>query len=149
MIGTEGGPKDANCIFCKIVAGEIPCFKIYEDDLIVSFLDIGPVVKGHTLVIPKGHYAHVMEVPPEVLARVSSRLPMLVRSVLSVVGASACHVLLNNGREAMQSVPHLHYHIIPRVAGDGFHVPWPAKGLDKSDAQRLVEAIKEAIGRSG
>src|SRR3954469_8223252 len=113
-------PTDPNCIFCKIVAGQIPSHKVYEDDIVLAFLDIGPVVKGHTLVIPKAHHATVMEIPPEVLGAVCQRIPKIARAVLAVTGAKACHVLANNGEEAMQSVAHLHYHIMPRASGDGF-----------------------------
>src|SRR3954451_24697781 len=105
---------DPNCIFCKIIAGQIPCYKVYEDDAVLAFLDIGPLVRGHTLVIPKEHHATIMSAPPEVMAAISGRLPKIARAVLSATGTRACHLLVNNGADAMQSVDHLHYHIIPR-----------------------------------
>src|SRR5271154_548624 len=105
---------DPNCIFCKIAAGQIPCFKVYEDDTVLAFLDVGPLVKGHTLVIPKAHHANVMETPPELLAAINERIPKIARAVLAATGVKACHLLVNNGSEAMQSVNHLHYHILPR-----------------------------------
>src|SRR4051812_34599432 len=120
------GSPDAGCLFCKIAAGQIPCFKVYEDEVVLAFLDIGPIVKGHTLVIPKAHHATVMEIPPAVLGAVNERIPKIAKAVLAEVGASACHVLVNNGTQAMQSVHHLHYHILPRSAGDGFTIPWNA-----------------------
>lgn len=139
---------EEGCIFCKIAAGTIPCFKIYEDDLVISFLDIGPVVLGHTLVIPKKHYRNVLDVPAEVISSISSRLPMLARAVISVVQAPACHVLLNSGVEAMQSVHHLHYHIIPRKHGDGFGVPWPAGRLDAGIGRQMASKIAATIHQS-
>src|SRR5690348_10582126 len=108
---------DPNCIFCKIVAGQIPCFKVYEDELLLGFLDIGPLVTGHTLIIPKAHHVTIMETPPEVLEAIGRLLPKLSKAVLEAVGANACHILVNNGSEAMQSVHHLHYHILPRKGG--------------------------------
>ena len=137
---------DPNCIFCKIAAGQIPCFKIYEDDAVLAFLDVGPLVKGHTLVIPKAHHANVMETPPDVLAAINERIPKIARAVLAATGAKACHILVNNGSEAMQSVHHLHYHILPRAAGDGFHIPWNATPLDKAAAPALATAIQSHIG---
>jgi len=137
---------DPNCIFCKIAAGQIPCFKIYEDNTVLAFLDVGPLVKGHTLVIPKAHHANVMETPPEVLAAINERIPKITRAVLGATGAKACHILVNNGSEAMQSVHHLHYHILPRAAGDGFHIPWNATPLDKAAAPALAAVIQSRIG---
>jgi histidine triad (HIT) family protein len=136
---------DPNCIFCKIVAGEIPCFKVFEDDVVLAFLDVGPLVTGHTLVIPKAHHATVMAIPPEVLASVNARLPQLSRAVLAATGAKACHVLVNSGSEAMQSVAHLHYHILPRKPGDTFRIPWNAGSLAKADGSALAEVIKSKV----
>jgi histidine triad (HIT) family protein len=135
------GEGPATCIFCKIAAGEIPCYKVYEDDTVLAFLDIGPLVKGHTLVIPKAHHATVMEIPPEVLAAVNQRIPKISRAILAATGAKACHVLVNNGTEAMQSVHHLHYHILPRSAGDSFRIPWNVGNLDKFQAEAMAQAI--------
>ncbi|HUO09528.1 MAG TPA: HIT family protein [Phycisphaerae bacterium] len=137
--------SDPNCIFCKIIAGQIPSFKVYEDDTVFAFLDVGPLVRGHTLVVPKAHHATVMDAPPEVVGAVSQRIPKISRAVLAATGAKACHVLVNNGSEAMQSVHHLHYHILPRKAGDEFHIPWNAKPLDKGSAPELVAAIQRGL----
>ena len=140
-------PHDTSCVFCKIVAGKIPCHKIYEDDMVLAFLDIGPIVAGHALVIPKAHYQTVMDTPPEVLAAVNSRMPLLTRAVLEATGRQACHVLVNSGVEASQSVQHLHYHILPRYAGDGYRLPWPAGNLDPVEAAALREKIQVALAR--
>ena len=142
----SSGEGPANCIFCKIIAGQIPCYKVFEDDVVLAFLDIGPLVRGHTLVIPKAHHATVMEIPPEVLGAINQRIPRISRAVLSATGAKACHVLVNNGTEAMQSVHHLHYHILPRVPGDKFRIPWNAGSLDKAHATDLVHLIQRQLG---
>ncbi len=141
-------PHDESCIFCRIVAGSIPCHRIYEDDVVLSFLDIGPVTPGHVLVIPKAHHATVMAAPAELMAELGRRLPKLARAVTQAVNCPACHVLLNSGVEAMQSVAHLHYHIIPRRLGDSFHVPWPAGKLDTAAAQSLAASIGENLKKA-
>ncbi len=138
--------NDPDCIFCKIVAGQIPCHKIYEDDTLVSFLDIGPLVPGHALVIPKSHYRNIFDIPPELFARISAQLPALACAVTTAVEAPACHILLNNGSQAMQSVLHLHYHIIPRKNGDRFFIPWRPGSLDTATALKLVSEIKNRLG---
>jgi histidine triad (HIT) family protein len=136
---------DTHCIFCKIIAGQIPCHKIFEDDAVLAFLDIGPLVRGHTVVIPKAHHATIMEVPPELLAQVTKRLPAITHAVLSATGTHACHLLVNNGSEAMQSVSHLHFHILPRKDGDNFRIPWNAGTLGKEEGAALSHEISAKI----
>jgi histidine triad (HIT) family protein len=134
-------PADPACIFCKIIAGQIPCHKVYEDDVVLSFLDIGPLVIGHTLIIPKNHHATIMETPPDLLAALNLRLPKIAQAVLAATGTQACHILVNNGPAAQQSVNHLHYHILPRKEGDSFHIPWKAGTIDKPAAAALAQQI--------
>jgi histidine triad (HIT) family protein len=138
-------PADPSCIFCRIIAGDIPCLKVYEDDAVLAFLDIGPLVPGHTLVIPKAHCATIMEAPPETLAAIGERLPKISKAVIAAVGASACHLLVNNGSEAMQSVHHLHFHILPRGVGESFQMPWPAGKLDKEAGLQLAKTITQKM----
>jgi histidine triad (HIT) family protein len=138
--------SDSTCVFCKIVAGQIPCYKVYEDEVVLAFLDIGPLVRGHTLVIPKNHHATVMEMEGEALGAVSARIPKVARAVLAATGANACNVLLNNGAAAQQSVGHLHYHILPRMGGDSFRIPWNAGALDKEAGAALAKAVAGALG---
>ena len=135
----------SDCLFCKIIAGQIPCLKVYEDDTVLSFLDIGPLVPGHTLVIPKSHHTNVLDIPPELLGKVNERLPKIAKAVLAVTGAQACHILVNNGPDAMQSVGHLHYHIIPRIPGDSFRIPWNTSNLDKTAGAAMAQAIGRKI----
>ena len=140
-------PHDPSCIFCKIAAGTIPCHKIFEDDLILAFLDIAPIVPGHALVIPKAHYPNLLDTPPDILAAINARLPRLAQALLNAAGAPACHVLTNCGPEASQSVPHLHYHILPRFANDSYRLPWPAKALDPASAAALKTAVISALAQ--
>ena len=142
-------PPIADCVFCQIVAGTRPSFnpsfKVFEDDVVIAILDANPLMTGHTLVIPKAHYATVMETPPEVLAAVGSRIPAITRAVLAATDTQACHILTNNRPEAMQSVFHLHFHILPRKAGDTFRIPWNAGRLDKDAATTLAENIRAKL----
>jgi histidine triad (HIT) family protein len=108
-----------DCIFCKIVNGDVPCRKVFENERVLAFLSIEPVVVGHLLVIPKEHYENIFDVPEDVLCEVNGvckRMALLVREKL---GASGVNVLNASGGDAQQTVFHLHYHIIPRNAGDG------------------------------
>jgi len=134
-------PTDPSCIFCKIVAGEIPCHKLYEDDHVLAFLDIGPLSRGHSLVIPKKHYDTIDQMPPDEAAACMAVVPRLSRAILEATGAEAWNVLQNNGKTAGQAVGHVHVHIIPRAEGDGLGFRWPAGELDNDTARLLREAI--------
>lgn len=105
------------CVFCSIVSGAIPSFRIYEDELVVSFLDINPFSKGHALVVPKRHVAGMADCDDELLAETLKRVRKIAVHVVSVLGADGFNVLQNNGEAAGQTVGHLHFHIIPRYAG--------------------------------
>lgn len=134
-----------NCIFCKIIAGEIPCIKLYEDEHVLSFLDIGPISDGHTLVIPKEHVEWMDQANPETIARLARCLPVLAGAVKSAMGAEGYNVLNNNGQAAGQAVGHLHFHIIPRRQGDNILRGWNAYKYPDGKAQQIAEKIKENI----
>ena len=137
--------KDKDCIFCKIAAGEVPCSKILEDDSAIAFLDIGPLAKGHTLLIPKDHYITVDEMPPELAGAVLKHLPTLVKAVKSATNCEGVNILQNNGRVAHQAIPHVHFHIIPRRAGDEFHFNWPAGSYSEGEIEQLAQKIRENL----
>lgn len=107
-----------DCIFCAIAAGEIPCFKVYEDDVVLAYLDINPCTKGHTLVIPKAHSAGLLDTPPDALKEIVARVQKVAAHVKEVLGCDGFNILQNNGEAAGQTVRHVHFHIIPRWAGD-------------------------------
>jgi histidine triad (HIT) family protein len=133
------------CIFCKIVAGEIPAACIYEDDAVFAFLDIGPVNKGHALVIPKMHFEKVDQCPAHILSSVAAQIGRIAKAV---VGASACdgyNVLCNNGRVAGQVVEHVHFHIIPRFEGDDCLKGWPAKTYADGEMDEMLKAIQKKL----
>ncbi len=137
--------KDPDCVFCKIVSGQIPCARLLEDDAALAFLDIGPLAEGHALLIPKDHYETLEQMPAEVAAAVLRHLPALGGAVRSAVGAEGYNVLQNNGRVAHQVIPHVHFHVIPRNAGDEFHFNWPAGTYPEGRIEVLAEAIRERL----
>lgn len=137
---------DPSCVFCKIVAGQIPCLKVFEDADTLAFLDIGPLAEGHLLIIPKEHFQRLDEMPSHLVGRVTGHLPQLGRLMMQVTGAAGFNVLQNNGAVAHQEVPHVHFHIIPRAAGDGLGYRWnksaQAAGTVKVLHQRVLEATR-------
>ncbi len=136
----------ADTIFTKILSGEIPSHKIYEDDLVYAFLDIGPLSPGHTLVIPKEPAPTMDLLSDESSAAIGRVLPRLCRAVMAATGTKEYNLLQNNGSLAHQAVMHVHYHIIPKPDREsGLGVGWPSKTLDQNDGQTLAKAIREAI----
>lgn len=134
-----------DCIFCKIVAGQIPSLKVFEDASCLAFLDIGPLADGHLLVVPKTHYDFISDMPEADVAAVTRQIPQLVRAVLKATGAPGCNVLQNNGRVSGQLVPHVHFHIIPRREGDGLGYRWNATKYPEGKAQQVQQAILQAL----
>lgn len=136
------GQKD-DCIFCKIVRGQIPCVKVFEDEKALAFMDIAPLNQGHILVIPKNHYETILDIEPESygwLAKITSRISVAIQKSVNPDGIN---IMQLNGKAANQVVPHLHIHIVPRNYGDGLSIcAWePAPGpMDQIKA--TAEAIK-------
>jgi histidine triad (HIT) family protein len=108
-----------DCIFCRIIKGEIPSSKIFENEKVFAFLDIGPITKGHTLVVPKAHSENIFDIPEEDLCEVMKAAKKLSSAVKEATGSGGIVVGINNGKVAGQEVPHAHVHIIPRKEGDG------------------------------
>lgn len=138
-------PGDPNCVFCKIVAGAIPAARVLETSEVIAFLDVGPLSHGHTLVVPKAHFATLPELPDELSAATAMVLPRVCRAVRSATGAEGLNVLVNVGRVAGQSVDHVHWHIIPRFANDSLRWPWPAGKYEGDAMETLRSAIERAI----
>jgi histidine triad (HIT) family protein len=129
-------------IFSKILRGEIPCAKVYEDADVLAFLDIAPLSPGHTLVIPKEPAATLDQLSDAAAAAVGRVLPRIARAVMAVTGATAYNVLQNNGAAAHQAVFHVHFHIIPKpAAGGGLGIGWPAGKADPAAASALAEKV--------
>jgi len=133
------------CVFCKMVEGQIPVTKVYEDEAVFAFLDIGPIRDGHTLVIPKQHCSLAHECQPEVLADVGMRLGKIAAAIMTAVDADGYNLLSNNGAAAGQVVDHLHFHIIPRKAGDGVFTQWPAYKYEKGRMEEIAARIRRHL----
>ena len=132
---------DANCIFCRIANGEIPCAKIYEDDNVLAFLDLAPVHHGHTLVIPKSHYKDMLEVPSELGTHVFAALQKVAAAVMKATGAMGFNVMQNNGLAAGQTVFHIHWHIIPRFEDDGLNMWEQGSYADMAEMQAMAAKV--------
>jgi histidine triad (HIT) family protein len=132
-------------IFDKIISGEIPCHRVYEDQHVLAFLDINPLSPGHTLVIPKERKTQLHQLSDESAAAIGRVLPRLCRAVVQATGTTAYNVLQNNGAAAHQAVMHVHFHIIPKTAGHGLGLGWSAGKLDATSASELVKKITAAL----
>ena len=125
----------SDCIFCKIIAGDIPCFKLHEDGDTIAFMDINPVNPGHALIIHKAHHQDLFEIPPENAAAVTRTAQKVARAVQATLSPAGMNLLQCNGPAAKQSVMHFHMHVIPRHMEDGLTMNW-----------ELVQGDMEAIG---
>lgn len=140
----------ADTIFTKIINGEITSHRVYEDDLVFAFLDIGPLSAGHTLVIPKEAVATIDRLSDESAAAIGRALPRICRAVLQATGATAFNILQNNGAEAHQEVPHVHFHVIPRFpdrasGASGLGIQWKPGAFDHAAGAELARRIAGAI----
>ena len=136
----------AETIFAKIVRGEIPCHRVYEDDQVLAFLDVNPIARGHVLVIPKEPAETLDQLSDEAAAAIGRVLPRLSRAVLAATGATSFNVLQNNGRAANQAVFHVHFHIIPKLDdGTGLGIGWKPGKLAEPDGRALADAITSKL----
>jgi len=136
----------ADTIFTKIIAGDIPCHKVYEDDLVLAFLDIGPLSEGHTLVIPKEPAVTLDALSDESAAAIGRVLPRLCRALKQVTGSGAMNVLQNNESLAHQVVEHVHFHIIPKPDREqGLGIGWPAGSLDQAQGAAFADKLRAAL----
>ena len=138
-------PTDGNCIFCKIVAGQVPCYKLLEDANTIAFMDINPVNPGHALAVAKGHWPTVDVIPPEVLAEVAQTAQKVAKAAFKVLKPHGVNLLQANGEGAGQSVPHLHIHIMPRVKDDDVNLNWDPKPGDMAAIKAVYEKLKAEL----
>lgn len=135
-----------DCVFCRILKGEIPCTKVYEDDLVLAFLDIAPYNPGHTVIIPKDHQVSSTVLGEEYLAAIMKVAPKIGAALMRATGGEGFNLVLNNGRVAGQVVPHVHMHVIPRFADD--KVVMSGSSISYSGAEemnQLLEKIQKAL----
>ncbi|HEX4647801.1 MAG TPA: HIT family protein [Steroidobacteraceae bacterium] len=136
----------AETVFAKIVRGEIPCHKVYEDDKVLAFLDINPLSDGHTLVVSKEPAETLDRLSDESAAAIGRVLPRLCRAVVAATGVKEYNVLENNGTAAHQAIPHVHFHIIPKPSPrEGLGIGWPLRGLDVKAGAALAEKIASKV----
>ncbi len=133
-----------DCIFCKIVRGELPSFKVHEDDKTIAFLDINPVHAGHTLVVPKNHSQNIFDIAAEDWAAVAEIVRKLSIAIEKGVQADGVNIAMNNREHAGQVVHHPHVHIIPRFKGDGLKL-MPQRKYKKGEAESTLEKIRAAL----
>jgi histidine triad (HIT) family protein len=132
----------AETVFSRIIRGELPCHKVYEDERVLAFLDVNPLCDGHVLVIPKEPAATLDQLSDEAAAAIGRVLPRLSRAVLAATGATEFNVLQNNGPGAHQAVFHVHFHIIPKYRdGKGLGIGWKPGALDAARGKELSQAI--------
>jgi histidine triad (HIT) family protein len=135
-----------NCVFCKIIAGELPSTKVYEDADVLAFMDIGPIIKGHTLVVPKQHVDPLTKAHVDLLAKMMKVVQKIVHAQMNGLKADGVNVLNANGAAAGQAVPHLHFHVVPRFKTDGHHWNWAAKKYESLEEMRnFADEIKKAL----
>lgn len=136
----------SDCIFCKIVAKEIPATVVFEDEDVLVFMDIGPIIKGHALVIPKKHYDPITETPDEMLAKMHITAKKIASAQMNAFGADGVNILQNNGKASGQEVEHIHVHVIPRFVNDGHHWNWNAKSYnDFDEMNELAGKLREQL----
>ena len=139
--------SDPNCIFCKIVAGTIPCFKIHEDDLTIAFMDINPLNPGHALIVPKRHFADLYGADGESLAAALAAAQRVARAIKAEIAPHGLNLLQANGEAAGQTVAHFHIHVVPRAKGDRARLDWDHVPGDKAAIGSLAEKLRSALGR--
>ncbi len=131
-----------DCVFCAIAAGEIPSFKVYEDDLVLAYLDINPVSEGHTLVIPKAHTANLVETPAETLKELIVRVQKIAAHIQATLPCDGFNILQNNGAAAGQTVNHVHFHIVPRTGAACAEISFTSQKGDMDALAALAERLR-------
>lgn len=136
--------KHDDCVFCQIVAGELPSAKVYEDEYVYAFLDISQVTEGHTLVIPKTHVKDIYGLPEQIASEFFRPIPKIAQAIKIAYSADGINLLNNNEMAAGQSVFHIHIHLIPRYLGvnEGFDVKWVTRN-DEYSRERLQQIAKK------
>ncbi|MBI2138468.1 HIT domain-containing protein [Candidatus Woesearchaeota archaeon] len=138
-------PVRGSCIFCRIVKGEIPSTIIFEDDILVSFLDIAPAISGHSLIVTKQHFETIAETPDEVIQHIALFAKKLTKAMSFALAAEGFNLLMNNKKVAGQLVPHAHVHVIPRYARDGIDLNWRPRKTLPNMLKECAEKIKRFL----
>lgn len=134
-----------DCLFCQMIKGQIPCYKVYEDDHTFAFLDIYPVNKGHTLIVPKTHQRDIRDAEPESLQHLMRTAQKLAREYKQSLGAVGYNLKINNGKQAHQEVMHLHLHLIPRYKNDGLKLIHDRKETEEEKLEQIQKNISSHL----
>ncbi|XP_021907349.1 LOW QUALITY PROTEIN: adenylylsulfatase HINT3 [Carica papaya] len=143
---SKSGSPENDCIFCKIIRGESPSLKLYEDDMCLCILDVNPLSRGHSLIIPKSHFSSLEATPPSVVAAMCSKVPFISNAIMKATGSDSFNLLVNNGAAAGQVIFHTHIHIIPRKERDCL---WASESLHRrplkldKEASQLANHVRE------
>ena len=132
---------DSDCLFCKIVAGDIPATRVYEDERTIAFMDINPGSRGHLLVIPRAHAKDLLEIGPEDLAAVAATAQVMAHRVKDRLAADGVNLINSCGARAWQTVFHFHMHVIPRYANDSLRLPWQPTPGDRDEIAAAARAL--------
>lgn len=135
----------SSCVFCKIIAGEIPSHRVLETPASVAFLDVGPLAEGHVLLLPRRHAERLEHLSAEEMADLARSLPALAAAISAVTGAAGLNLLQNNGAAAGQVVPHVHFHLIPRREGDGLGYRWNPGQYSAGRAEAIRAALRGVL----
>jgi histidine triad (HIT) family protein len=141
-INKLGAMRDPDCLFCKIIAGELPSQRVDEDERTVAFMDISPATRGHALVVPRNHAADLLEADPEDVAAVAVAAQRLARRAVERFGADGVNLINSCGAAAWQTVFHLHMHVIPRYADDPLKLPWVPSSGDADEIAAAAELLR-------
>jgi histidine triad (HIT) family protein len=133
-----------DCIFCKIIAGDIPGYTVYEDDQVTAFFDILPISPGHTIIAPKKHVADLEDLTDDEMCALALAVKKIGKAVMEGMRVKGYSVFLDNKSAANQHVPHAHFHLVPRVEGDGLE-RWPQSGYAEGEAEQFLKDIKKAL----
>jgi len=132
------------CIFCKIIASDIPCHEVLKNDKVMAFFDVLPISQGHSIIVPREHVADVEDLSDDALAAMALAVKKIGKAVMDGLDVKGYSVFLDNKSAANQHVPHVHFHLVPRAEGDGLE-RWPQSGYKEGEAERCLKKIKEKL----
>ncbi|HAM87953.1 MAG: Histidine triad (HIT) protein [Candidatus Falkowbacteria bacterium GW2011_GWC2_38_22] len=133
-----------DCIFCKIIASDIPSYKVYEDDMVYAFFDILPISQGHTIIVSKKHVADIEGLSEEELSAMTKAVKKIGKAMIEGLGVKGYSVFLDNKSAANQHVPHVHFHLVPRAEGDGLE-RWPQSGYGEGEAEFCLKKVQSKL----
>ncbi|MEM4311295.1 MAG: HIT family protein [Nitrososphaerales archaeon] len=138
-----------DCIFCKIIQGVLPAFKVYEDDEVIAFMDRKPINLGHILVLPKEHRESIFDMEPQKVGKLYEKVAIIAKNVKEALKADGLNIGQNNGKAANQIIPHVHVHVIPRYLGDSPTGGWPSrKNADLKELKEVADKIRSYLTKS-